>query len=153
MTVNISSPITGGAQTGFTSPTYTVAADNNPANNGKQWVVTALGGTQTGVTAHTAADPFTISFFKPLAYKVLNFVSSTVFRKPPRNTYTVIVRKGVAFLSGQPRDILMIKTTIDIPSGSDTLEPANVRAAISALVGALNQQSAGLGDSCVSNTL
>lgn len=153
MAVNLTSPITGGAQTGFTTPTYTIVADNNPSNNGKQWVVTALGGTQAGVTAHTAADPFTISFFKPIAYKVLNFVSSTVFRKPPRNTYTVIVRKGVAFLSGQPRDILMIKTTIDIPSGADTLEAANVRAALSALVGSLNQQSAGLGDSCVSNTL
>lgn len=153
MTVSLTSPITGGTQTGFTSPTFTVVQDNNPANNGKQWVVTALGGTQTGSTAHTAADPFTISFFKPVAYKVLNYVSSTVFRKPPRNTYTVIIRKGVAFLSGQPRDIMMIKTTIDVPSGSDTLEPSNVRSALSALVGALNQQSAGLGDSCVSNTL
>lgn len=51
MTIALSSPVTGGAQTGFTSPTYTLTADTPPAGSGgKQYAATALGGTQAGVT-------------------------------------------------------------------------------------------------------
>jgi len=45
--------VTGGAQTGFTTPGYTVAADNPPdATTGKQWNVSAVPGTQTGARVH-----------------------------------------------------------------------------------------------------
>lgn len=45
MTMNLTTPLTGAAQTGFTAPTYTLTLDVNPAQNAKQWAVTALGGT------------------------------------------------------------------------------------------------------------
>jgi hypothetical protein len=49
MSISVTSPITGGAQTGLTSPTYTVVTDTAPPGNpGKQVAVTALGGTQAG---------------------------------------------------------------------------------------------------------
>lgn len=59
MSFTLTSPITGAAQTGFTSPTYTLTSDLAPDNNGKQVAVTALGGTQVGVTTHSVAAPFT----------------------------------------------------------------------------------------------
>jgi len=150
---NLSSPVTGGAQTGFTAPTYTLTADNNPANNGKQWLVTALGGTQAGVVAHTAAQPFTISVYKPLSYKIAAFVSTTIFKRPPRNKYDVIVRVGVNVNSNFPKDLSIHRYTVDVPAGSEALDAPQLRAAVSLMVGALNQQSAGFGDSIITNSI
>lgn len=150
---NLTSPVTGAAQTGFTSPTYTLTADNNPSVNGKQWLVTALGGTQTNVTVHTAGDMFTISVFKPLAYKMAAFVSTTVFRKPPRNSYKVIVRKGVAVNANFPKDMAMLQLVVDVPAGSESLDSANLRAMVSLAIGAMSQQSAGFGDTIIQNSI
>jgi hypothetical protein len=44
---------------------------------------------------------------------------------------------------------MQITTIIDVPAGSDTADAANVRAALSAHIGALSQQSAGIGDTGV----
>jgi hypothetical protein len=63
MAIALTTPITGTAQTGFTAPTYTIAADTAPVINSKQWVVTALGGTQTGASASLVSSPFTIAVF------------------------------------------------------------------------------------------
>ena len=62
MAISLTSPITGAAVTGLTSPTYTVAVDTPPNTWSKQWAVTALGGTQTGVdTSSSASRPFTLT--------------------------------------------------------------------------------------------
>lgn len=148
-----STPITGAAQTGLTSPTYTITADTAPDTNGKQSAVTALGGTQTGVTAHSVAAPFTLTCIKPKVAKVLGQPNPSTGRisSVPRNTYKVITRKGVLPIAGQPYQNMLITTIIEVPAGSDLADAANVRAALSAHIGTLNQQSAGLGDTIVSN--
>jgi hypothetical protein len=71
----------------------------------------------------------------------------------PKNTYKTITRKGVLPLAGQPFAVMNITTTIDVPAGADTADAANIRAALSAHIGALTQQSAGLGDLTVSGIL
>jgi hypothetical protein len=145
------SPVTGGAQTGFTSPTYTIAADVAPDVNGKQHAVTALGGTQAGVTAHTVQSPFTATFVRPKTFKSLSVVDPVTgqLRSVPKNSWKFIVRKGATPLAGQTPSVLIATLSVDVPAGSDTADPANIRAAISLLVGLLNQQSAGIGDSLV----
>lgn len=152
---SLTSPITGGAQTGFTSPTYTHVADVAPDVNGKQVAVTALGGTQTGVTVHSGSSPFTATFVKPKVYKLLGQPNPTtgLVSSVPKNQYKLIVRKGVTPLVGQPFSVMNISVTMDIPAGAETNDPANVRAAISAAIGALSQQSAGLGDTLTSNLM
>lgn len=151
----LTSPITGGAQTGFTSPTYTHVSDIAPEINGRQVAVSALGGTQTGVTAHSVSSPFTITYVKPKNNKVLGKPNPVTGLLPsvPMNTHKVIIRKGVLPLAGQPYSTLRMVCTFDIPAGSDTADPANIRAAFSALVGAINQQSAGLGDTAISGVM
>lgn len=148
---NPTSPITGSAQTGLTSPTYTFVADSAPTLYGKQVAVTAVGGTQTGVTPHSISAPFTINFVRPGTYKVLGQPNPVTGRYPsiPRNTQTVITRKGVTPAANQPAVPLVIRTTIEVPAGADVYDAPNVRAAISAHLGALAQQSAGLGDTAV----
>lgn len=151
MTVAFSSPITGQAQTGLTSPTYTNVTMAGPDANVKQVAVTALGGTQTGVDVHSVSRPFTIAFWWPKILKVLPSLNS-VGQLPsvPMNIYKVITRKGVTPLAGQPSKTMLITTEIAVPAGADTADAANVRAALSAHFGAAVQQSAGIGDTSVS---
>lgn len=155
MSYSPTTPVTGTAQTGLTGPTYTVASDTFPDVNGKQHAVTALGGTQTGVTVHSVSSPFTISFYRPKVMKVLNAVTGqlTLARNIPRNVFGLITRKGVTPLAGQPAATMVIRTTIDIPAGADTADAANIRAALSAHIGMLSQQSAGIGDTSVNGVL
>lgn len=145
-------PVTGGAQTGFTAPTYTIAADTAPDVNGKQHAVTALGGTQAGVTVHSVSSPFTVTFIRPKSFKALDQVNPVTGKLPtvPKNSWMVIVRKGAVPLANQLPSTLTMRCEIAVPSGADLASPSEIRAAVSLLVGILNQQSAGIGDSLVS---
>jgi hypothetical protein len=155
MTISVSSPITGAAQTGFSAHTYTLTTDTAPTPTGKQWAVTALGGTQTGVTSHSVASPFTVSCFRPATFKALGKANPVtgVINNVPKNVYKVLTRKGVLPLAGQPYQTAMVSTIIEIPAGSDLADPANIRAMLAAHIGALNQQSAGVGDTGVSGII
>lgn len=150
-----SSPITGTAQTGLTSPTYTISSDVAPDSNGKQYAVTALGGTQTGVVAHSVSAPFTITFWRPKSFKVLGTVDPVTgqVRSVPMNAWKVILRKGVLPLAGQAYSTLRMTLLIEVPAGSDSADPEDVRAACSAFFGVLSQQSAGIGDTLVSGVV
>jgi hypothetical protein len=155
MAFSLTSPITGGAQTGFTSPTYTHGTDMAPDVNGKQVAVSALGGTQAGVTVHSVSSPFTVTIVRPKSFKSLAPVvpGTGLLPSVPKNSWKIIVRKGVTPLAGQPPSVMLIKIELDVPAGSDTADAPNIRAAISAAIGALNQQSAGLGDTVVSGVV
>lgn len=155
MTVNLTSPVTGTSQTGLTSPTYTIASDIAPDVNGKQWAVTALGGTQAGVVAHSISSPFTTTVIRPKSMKLLPPPSpvTNVIRNVPKNTSKIITRKGVIPLAGQSPSVMIVTTTIEVPAGADTADPASVRAALSLHMGALSQQSAGIGDTVTSGIL
>lgn len=156
MSISWTSPLTGQAQTGLTSPTYTLAADTAPAGNpGKQMVVTALGGTQAGVTVHTVASPFTLNITRPANLRILGSANPVtgVISPIPMNTYNLIVRKGVTPAANQPAKVMVVRVSVDVPAGADTYDSANVRAALSAAFGAAVQQSAGFGDMAVNGVL
>lgn len=156
MAINITSPVTGAAQTGLTSPTYTVTADVAPPGNpGEQVAVTALGGTQSGVTVHAVSSPFTTNVTRPASPKILGNPNPTtgIVANVPMNTYKVITRKGVIPLAGQPVKVMNITTTMDVPAGADTADVNNVRAALSMHFGVVAQQSAGIGDLVINGVL
>jgi hypothetical protein len=156
MSIAWSSPITGQAQTGLTSPTYTTLTDTAPSGNpGKQVAVSVLGGTQTGVTVHSVASPFTLNFTRPANLRVLGNPNPVtgVIAQVPTNTYKLITRKGVTPLAGQPMKVMVLTTIIDVPAGADTADAPNVRAALSAHLGGLVQQSAGFGDLTINGVL
>jgi hypothetical protein len=155
MAFTLTSPITGSTQTGLTSPTYTIVADSPPNNFGKQYYVSALGGTQTGVLSHSVAAPFTISAFRPQVLKTLAPVNPVtgVLRNVPDNIYKTITRKGVLPLAGQAYKPAVITTEMKVPAGSDLADPLSLRAAIAAHIGALTQFSDGLGNSVTTGTI
>lgn len=154
MTWAPTTPVTGAAQTGFTSPTYTLSVDTYPGVNGKQHAVTAVGGTQVGVRTHSVSDPFTVAGGRPTSLRSLPAVNGNGgYSSVPRNTYFVITRKGVNIAANQPAVTALISTKFEIPAGADAYDSPNVRAACSLHIGAVNQQSAGLGDLCTSGVL
>lgn len=156
MSFSLSSPVTGSAQTGFSAPTYTVVADTAPTSSGKQYAVSAIGGTQAGVDSSSSPSrPFTITLQRPPVLRSLSAVDPVtgVLRSVPRNTYKIIVRKGVTPLAGQSPVVLNATLTVDVPAGADLADAANIRAAMSLLIGSLNQISSSAGDTLVTGVI
>lgn len=148
------SSITGGTQTGLTSPTYPLTADT-VQNGQKQWVVSALGGTQTNVRANTISDPFSVTFFKPAAPKALPAPNPVTGRysQVPVNTYGMLIRKGVRIDANSTQAIARVRVNFDVPAGSDASDAINIRAMISFLVGVLNEESDDLSDTLLTGVL
>lgn len=149
------SPVTGAAVSGLTTPTYTLVADTAPDVNGKQHAVSALGGTQTGVDISTVSKPFTMSFFRPKVLKTLpapNPVTG-IIRNVPVNTYKLITRKGVAPGINQNNMVARVTTIIEIPSGSDTYEPEDIKAMLSLHFGAGWANASGIADTVISGVM
>jgi hypothetical protein len=155
MTINFTSPVTGAAQTGLTSPTYTLVSDLAPDSNGRQQAVTALGGTQTSVRTHSSTDPFTITSFRPKVFQSLGKPNPTtgVIKYVPMNRFRILTRKGVLPLAGQSPVPAMMDTICSIPAGSDSADSPNLRAMASLHIGALTQQPAGIGDTLVTGIM
>jgi len=142
------SPVTGATVTGLTTPTYTLSADSPPDVNAKQFAVTALGGTQTGVDVHSVSKPFTLAMFKPKKMNALPQANSTtgIIKDVPNNVYKIIGRKGAVPAANQVPRTAIINMSISIPAGTDTYEAEEIRAQWSAFVGMLNQNSSALCD-------
>jgi len=149
------SPVTGATVSGLTSPTYTLTTDVAPNINGKQYAVSALGGTQTGVDVNSVSKPFTMTFFRPQQLKVLPSPNPTtgVIKSIPINSYKFISRKGAVPSVNQTTQVARITTTIDVPAGTDTYEPEELRAMLSAHVGTLSQQASGIADTILTGVL
>lgn len=154
MTWSPDSSTTGGAQSGFTSPVFTLVDDTAPVVNAKQKTVSAVGGTGFTATANSASSPFTATFYKPAAIKQLPAPNPvTGARGPiPNNQYKLVVRKGGLSAAGVPVTAIA-RLTIDIPTGMDSYNPDEVRAFASFLVGLLSEESADLGDTLVTGVL
>lgn len=149
------SPVAGATVPGFTSPTYTITSDVAPDVNAKQYAVTSVGGTQVGVVANTVSKPFTITMFRPKVLRGLPAANPVtgVVKAVPVNTYKVVTRKGALPLANQAAQVATVTTTISIPAGTDTNEPAELKALLSLHVGALSAQSSGIADTIVSGVL
>lgn len=150
-----SSPVTGATVSGLTSPTYTLLAAQAPNINGKQYAVSALGGTQTNVDIHSVSRPFTLTFFVPAVPRVLpqaNPVTGIV-KNTPVNSYKLITRKGVSPAANQAAMVARITTTIEVPAGADVFEPEDLKAMISLHFGVGSAQASGIADSILSGIL
>lgn len=148
------SPVTGGdsGAGALTSPTYTFLADGPPVSNSKQWIVSALGGTQTNVRTHYAYSPFSITVYKPVNPKLVGLPDQNgVIRNVPMNEYSVVLRKGVIPAPNQSPVLMTLVLKMRIPAGSEVNDTPNVMAGISALIGALKAQDNQIGDMPVYN--
>lgn len=155
MTWSPDSSISGSAQTGLTTPTYTLATDLAPDANSRQYVVTALGGTQTNVRASTAGDPFTATIRKDRTYKSLparNPVTGA-YGNVPKNKTEILCRKGVYIDSDSTVQVANLRIIAELPAGSEVSDAVNIRALCSFALGLLAEESADYGDSLVTGII
>lgn len=155
MSFGPSSPVTGSSQTGLTSPTYTLTADTPPNAHSEQYAVTALGGTQTGVDAHSVSKPFTLTMERPANFKMIGVPNPAtgVISNIAMNVYKIRARKGVIPATDQPSKTALAEVRIAIPAGADENDSSSVRAMLSLLFGALYSDSAGIGDVTIDGIL
>jgi hypothetical protein len=146
--------ITGSAQAGLTSPTYTWTADLAPDALSRQWAVTTLGGTQTNVRAHTAGDPFTVTIrrgrYQSLPAK--NPVTGA-YGNVPLNRIEILSRKGVYIDSQQQLRTANLRLIAELPAGSEVSDAINIRALLSNFLGVLAEESSDLGDTLVTGLI
>lgn len=154
MTWSPDSSTTGGAQTGFTSPTFTLVADTAPAVNAKQYAVIAIGGSGFIATANSISKPFTATIYRPAVPKALQAANPLTGLRGsiPNNQTKLIVRKGGLAAADTPVTAIC-RLTIDVPAGMDSYNPDEVRAMLSFLIGLLNEESGDLGDTVIQGVL
>lgn len=146
---------TGGTQTNLSTPTYTLANDLPPDANSRQYVVTALGGTQTNVRVSTAGDPFTLTIRKDKSYKALppkNPVTGA-YGNIPLNKTEILCRKGLYVDGDSTVRVGNLRLIAELPAGSESADPANIRAMLSMMLGTIWEESADLGDSYVTGII
>lgn len=155
MAITPTNPIAGSAQTGFTSPTYTITEDNPPNGHSEQWAITGIGGTQpSDVTASTVSVPFTVTVERPASFRAApTLPTNGILGNVPRNVYKVRTRKGVIPVAGQAAQTMLIETKFSVPAGVDVADPDNMRAAVSAHVGLIDNLSASIGNLAVYGVL
>jgi len=153
MSISLTSPVTGAAQTGFTTPGYVLTVDQAPAAGSKQWAITSVTGTQTGVDAHSISKPFTIAWFKAAVARVLPQANPITGIIPQNkigfNIQKIKIRKGMLPAPNQIPMVGYVDINIGTPAGADSNEPEEIRAMLSLAIGALTQMSAGIGDTAV----
>ncbi len=152
MALSPTSPVTGSAVTGLTSPTYTITEDQAEANK-RRWIVTALGGTQTGVETHSVSSPFSLEVSRPNAIKVLPRANvSGNYSSIPMNEYRVRVLKGTTVNGtglGSVNEVLSrVGVSIQVPAGFELAsnDPEEAKAMLSFLFGFLHANASGLYD-------
>lgn len=155
MSVALTSPVTGSAQTGFTTPTYTAVVDTPPDANSKQWAITGVTGAGNTPDLHTGSSPFTICFKRPATVRSAPQVNPVtgVIGNSPRNVFSVMVRKGMSPGTNQNPQTAVFRCDLSVVAGADVVDATDIRAALSLLIGSLNQQSAGIGDMLINAVL
>lgn len=137
MAITLTGAVTGVAVTGLTSPTYTLSADTPPESNAKQGAVTALGGTQTGVTAHSLASPFTSTYIRPRQF---NLTANTAAGKTQYNNHRFTTRKGMTVDYVSTVKVGSLRSDFAIPVGAEAVDIVNIKAMLSAHIGLLTQE-------------
>jgi len=135
MPITLSSPVSGvSSQPDLTSPTFTVVAIPAAVDGALSYGVSALGGTQTGVSAHSLAKPFTHT-----AYANMNIRTSDKTGTAVNKTRTM-TRKGlVCDALGTIRQG-SIEMILRLPAGSEQFDPVSVQSLISCSLGCNSQQ-------------
>lgn len=138
--MSLTSPVTGAAISGLTSPTYTLSSLATVERNQESYYVSALGGTQTDVDAHSMGKPFTITLVSPKAVKASSsIVNAGLVANAPKNVYTIRTRKGTSMNAYDARGISYIETNIAVCAGSQEHDLEDLKAAYSLHVGAITQ--------------
>lgn len=146
MAFNPSSPLTGTIVAGLTSPTFTLTSDQPTAPvRQKQWIVTALGGTQTGVETHSLSKPFVITATKPEKIRLQGAPDSLGRQRVVYyNKWNFLTRIGCKINAAGQVAVARYSTDVTVPVGAETYDPVTIRSGLSCHAGMLVNQADGI---------
>jgi len=141
MAINLIGPTPAVTAGSLTLATYTFASDMNLDGRTRAYVVSALGGTQTGVTVNTIDKPKQVLFKRPPAFRSPSGFNASAnrFTTVPRNTFKVLGKYGVNVTSNQI-EMATFNLDLNIPAGAVAQDRASVDAAILSYIAALYDQ-------------
>lgn len=140
--MSYSTPITGAAVTGLTSPTYTLVLDGGGEQNQLAYIISALGGTQTNVQTHNVLTPFQLIETRPKVVRSAVNIPATAIglqTQVPVNEHRLMTRKGVAVNGSGAYARAFIETRFVVPGPAVYYDLSNLKAMLSCHVGALVQ--------------
>jgi len=141
MSITLAGPTAAITTTSLTAATYTFTSALAADNRSKAFVVSALGGTQTGVSAHSVDAPkkFNVKnpaqFLQPSAYNA----TSGRYGKVPKNS-TRVVGTGSAKVTATQWETIPMSLDIGVPAGAMSYDRANVEASVAFFIAALWDQ-------------
>jgi hypothetical protein len=145
--------VNGMAVTGLTSPTYTFTLDLNSGSE-KSWIITALGGTQTGVSIHSNSNPFSMKVQRAKFVKGAPIIGPNGSLKGGGyNIFKVSIIKGALPLAGQAPQVAIGDFNLRIPAGSDSADAVSLAAMLSCACGFFAGQSNQIYDMIRTNSL
>lgn len=140
--MDFTSPVTGMPVTGLTSPTYTLTSDTPLESNQKAWYVSALGGTQTGVSVHSVDKPFQVYISRPKTIKLADGTSTTavfMLTNVAKNVYKLGVREYTSLNNGGGGGVAEAVVEFRIPIGSPEYDAVRLKALLSLFGGLVSQ--------------
>lgn len=152
MTWNPTSPVVGATGFTFTSPTYTLTSAQAANAQGRKFIVSNIGGTQTGVRAHAANDPFETTCFVPANYRSLVLGPDGSIKSVPFNRYQWQFRKGLLVVANQPPLPANARLYIDLPAGSESADAPNINALMCFIGGIIADQANEMADTLRTQT-
>lgn len=143
MSISLTGPTTAVTSTSgkISAGTFTFVPDMANDNRSKVFVVSALGGTQTGANKHTVDAPKQMIFKRPASYAMpsgYNQVSGR-YARVPKNVHRVVFRGSANVASGQT-ELIPISLDIPVPAGAIAYDQVNVEASIMAFIAGLYDQ-------------
>lgn len=141
MSINLAGPTAAITAGNLTAATYTFVSEMASDFRSKAFVLSALGGTQTGVTPHTVDAPKMFIVKKPASNAVASAYNTTTGRygKVPKNT-TRVIGKGSANVAAGQVETIPITLDIAIPAMAMTYDRPNVEASVLMFIAALYDQ-------------
>lgn len=143
-----SGAISGVVLTGQTAPTVTWTQSQAPLPNQKQFLATAVGGTQPGAAIHSGSRPFLYNWQVPTAYKAARYAPTTgLILNPGVNIHRELMRMSAPCdASSSTWGYIEVETTYRIPVGVDVFGSNQLSVILSAKYGLSTNQINGIKD-------
>jgi hypothetical protein len=141
MSISLAGPTDAITTNKLTAGTYTFVADMANDNRSKAFVVSALGGTQTGANIHSVDAPKQFIVKKPAAFlqpSAYNTVSGR-YGKVPKNV-TRVIGRGSCNVAANQVEIIPMSLDIVVPAGGMSYDRVNVEASVAMFIMALHNQ-------------
>lgn len=128
----------------LTSPTFTLSLAQTLNQLEKAYIVSALGGTQAGVEAHTGSNPFMLKASVPAVFRGQGLTQNGVGSVTQGfNVFKTMFLKGLVIDAAGNRRVAQVRTEYLMPPGWELYDPESGASLLSFSGAAVRDLAAG----------